>query len=183
MMDWFPAVMTLVGVLVGVGVEELRIWRERKDKYRDMIFEKRLDAHQGAYYWCMKLLSLTMPNKLMRDGGLRDVNEKLGEAMEWVRKNELYLNLDSREKLIDYFEYVATTSLKYKDVEGRSNIDIGEETRKLVENLGKVSSSIQKGIGVKYLPEEKLSRKKMEMDKELGEVAKDIEGLIKKEKG
>ena len=49
-MDWFPAVMTLVGVLIGVGIQELRFWHERKDKYKDMVFEKRLAAYQGAYY-------------------------------------------------------------------------------------------------------------------------------------
>ena len=35
-MDWFPAVMTLIGVLVGVGIQEIRIWRERTDKYKDI---------------------------------------------------------------------------------------------------------------------------------------------------
>jgi len=31
-MDWFPAVMTIAGVLVGVGVQEFRIWRAKIDK-------------------------------------------------------------------------------------------------------------------------------------------------------
>jgi hypothetical protein len=180
--DWFPAVMTLVGVVIGVGIQELRIWRERKDKYKDMIFEKRLDAHQGGYYWCMKLLSVMMPNRLMKDGGLSDVDEKLGGAMEWLDKNALYLNQDSRVKMNEYFQYVSETSLKYKDVKGISNINIGEETEKLVENAGKVLSSIQKGIGVEYIPEKKLSREKIEIEKELGGVAKKIEELVKRKR-
>jgi hypothetical protein len=31
-MDWFSAVMGLVGVLLGVAIQEFRFWRERKDK-------------------------------------------------------------------------------------------------------------------------------------------------------
>lgn len=70
-MDWFPAVMTLIGVLVGVGIQELRIWRERKDKYKDMVFEKRLDAHQEGHYRIAKLVMAMMPNQIMKGGGFK----------------------------------------------------------------------------------------------------------------
>jgi hypothetical protein len=157
MTDWFPAVMTLVGVLVGVGVQELRIWRERRDKYKDMVFEKRLDAHQGAYCRCMRLFDVMLPNKLMCDEGVRVAMKEAAETLDWLDKNALYLDEDSRVRMVVFVRYMCGTAERYLDGTQRKNISIEEETRKLLLSLREVVSSIKRGVGVKYLPEREIS--------------------------
>jgi hypothetical protein len=180
-MDWLTGVMGIIGVVVGAGIQEFRLWRERKDRYKDMVFEKRLEAHQGAYYWCKKLLGVTMPHKLMKEGGLKTVNEKLGEATEWLDKNTLYLDRKSVLGVSDFFLYVGRTSLKYKDEKGRSGVNIKEETRRLAESWWAVSSSLQKGMGVEYLPKQEISVDRIEMEKEFDEAVGYVEELAGKQ--
>jgi len=175
MMDWFAAVMTLVGVLVGVGVQEFRIWRERKDRYKNMVFQKRLDAHQGAYYWCMRLMTLMRPDRLMREGGVGAAIEKNWEASEWLNKNALYLDKDSRSKMIGFVRYIGETSLKYKDEGWKTDVHIKEETLNVVMRAGEVVTTVEKGIGVDYLPKQKTLSENIrwiEIEQELGKIVK-----------
>ena len=152
-MDWATAVITLAGVIAGVGIEEFRFWRERKDKYKDMVFEKRLDAHQGAYYWCTRLLDVMWPHKLMRDEGVRGAMKEGQGALDWLGKNALYLDEDSRIGMDVFIDYMCETAYKYVDEKGRKNINVEEETGKLLQNSREVVSRIKRGVGVKYLPE------------------------------
>lgn len=152
-MDWFPAVMTLVGVLVGVGVQELRFWHERKDKYKDMIFEKRLDAHQGAYYRCMKLTEAVRADRLMTDEGVEAAIKESWTGMDWLHKNALYLDENLRFKMNNFILYIASMGLKYRDKKWRKNIDIEKEVQNVTKRVMEVLNSIRIGIGVKYLPE------------------------------
>jgi hypothetical protein len=181
-MDWFPAVMTLVGVLVGVGVQEFRIWREKKDKYKDMVFERRLDAHQGAFYQCVRLLKFAMPDKLVADGGFAVAIEETLEGHEWLNKNALYLDGDSRTKVSTFFNYICETAIKYKDEKWRKNVNIGEETQKLMDNVAKALACIERGIGGEYLPERNKLIESIDTEKWLDELIEAEEGLIEKEK-
>jgi hypothetical protein len=153
MMDWFPAVMTLVGVLVGLGVQELRIWRERKDKYKDMIFEKRLDAHQGAYYRCMKLAESMRPDKLVRDGGVEEAIKETWRGLDWLHQNALYLDDSSGSEMNGFIAYVAGMAIKYRGKEWRSPLEVRKEVNEVAVRLAGVLGSIRRGVGVKYLPE------------------------------
>jgi len=182
-MDWLPAVMTLVGVLVGLGVQEFRIWRERKDKYKDMVFEKRLDAHQGAYYQCMRVLNLIMPHVLMRDGGASVAIKEAWNTYEWLDKNRLFLDDDSSLKISRFLQYACETASKYKDEEGRKNINVEEEARKLFEIIGDVSVSIRRGIGVEYLPEPKILGDDIEAKKALDKAIEGMKRFVEEEKG
>jgi hypothetical protein len=183
MMDWFPAVMTLVGVLVGVGVQEFRIWREREDKYKDMVFEKRLEVHQGAHYWCMALGRLMAPHRLMQKGGIEVAFKKSQEADEWLAKNELYLDNDSDLKMTEFLRYVDETCLRYSQgISGGKKIDVAGETRKLIDITVGLSASIRKGIGGKYLPEQSISIENVEVEKGLDEVVEATEEFIKRHK-
>jgi hypothetical protein len=180
-MDWFTPLVGFLGVVIGLGFQELRIRRERKDKYKDMVFEKRLDAHQGAYYWCMRLLNLMWAHKLMRDGGVKVAVGEAWEATEWLNKNALYLDEGSRARMNVFFEYVAKTGRKYLDEKRRGNIDIEEETRNLLENLREVVSSIKRGIGVRYLPERGMLGVDIGRWESDDEVVKRIVELVKEE--
>ena len=171
-MDWLPAVMTLIGVLVGVGIQEIRIWREKKDKYKDMVFEKRLDAHQGAYYWCMRLSGVVMPHSLAKDGGTQPAVKVLGEALEWLDKNALYLDEDSRIKMDALIGDAYGTASRYEDKEGRGNINEGKEERRLSGEIREALASIKTGVGVRYLPERRIPREYIKARKQLGKLLK-----------
>jgi hypothetical protein len=122
-----------------------------------MVFEKRLDAHQGAYYWCMRLVKVGRPNTLMKDGGVKAAVEVYWEAAEWLNKNTLYLDENSRAKMAGFLHYMSKASVKYTDEKERRNINIEEEVRNLIKNMDEVLSSIERGIGVKYLPKLEIS--------------------------
>jgi hypothetical protein len=152
MMDWFTPLVGFLGLAIGFGYQEYRFRRERKDKYKDMVFEKRLAAHQDAYYWCMRLFNLMMPNRLMIADGRKNLNKETWEAHEWLTKNALYLDEVSAEKWIDFFEYVQETCQKYENETSRKDINVKEETKELRKHTEEVVAAIRKGVGYKYLP-------------------------------
>ena len=180
-MDWFPAVMTLVGVLIGVAIQEFRFWRERKDKYKDMIFEKRLEAHQGAYYRCHRLVDFMMPYKLVEDGGIKALADELFEYRGWLSRNALYLAGDSRTKINMFLYYAVKTARKYEDEEWIKDMNVKEETLELNTNLVEVLLNIRKGIGVEYLPEEKIQIEDSYLEELLGDVVESAERMVKKQ--
>lgn len=49
MSDWVLATIDPVCLLLGIGVSGLRQWRQERDRYKFMTFEKRLTVHQEAY--------------------------------------------------------------------------------------------------------------------------------------
>lgn len=183
MMDWFPAVIGLIGVLVGVGIQEFRRWREGKDKYGDMVFEKRLEAHQGAFYWCERLMKSMMPHRLTKTEGIEVVIKEFWEAQEWRIKNELYLDKGSREGLYGFLMYVGKKIAEYGNEEWRSNINVKEETEELLKNSAKVLARIEMGIGFKYLPRQEIPSESFEREKLLDEAVEGMEDIIRKQKG
>ena len=178
-MDWFPAVMGLVGVALGVGIQEVRIWRERRDKYKDMVFEKRLDAHQDAYYRCHRLARFMMAEKLVEDGGIEALAAELDEYREWISKNALYLAGDSRTKMNMFFYYAFKKGKKYADKEWIKTMNVKEETADLFKNFVEVLVSVERGIDVKYLPEERIQIEVSYLEKIFGEVVEDKETMMK----
>jgi hypothetical protein len=148
-----------------------------------MVFEKRLDAHQGAYYWCMRLLKVIRPHRLMKDGGPGVVVAEWWEATEWLNKNALYLDEGSRAKMNDFLYYISVTSPKYLDEKEKNKINVEEELRNLVTNLGDVLSSIKKGVGAEYLPEVQVSGGGMTKGARVwNELVESTEELIGREK-
>ena len=182
-MDWFTPLVGFLGVGIGFGYQEYRIRRERKDKYKDMVFERRLDAHQGAHYWCERLVKSMMPHRLMKAEGVGVARGELVEAQEWLRKNTLYLDEGSREKLAVFFLYVAKTVMKYKDEGQRKNINVKEEARELSKNAAAVLHRIERGIGCEYLPERKISSEGIDVEQLLDEAVEGMERIIGREKG
>ena len=182
-MDWFTPLVGFLGLAIGFGYQEYRIRRERKDKYKDMVFEKRLDAHQGAHYWSRRFLGLMSPHRLVKEGAVAVVIKEVQEAYEWLTRNELYLDEASSLKMTEFLHYAAETCLRYLEYkkEGK-NINVEEETRKLLYNEGVLSASIRKGIGVKYLPEQRISIDTAVVEKSLDEVVGGMEAFMEKEK-
>ena len=179
MADWITPAVGLLGVIVGAGIQEFRFWRERKEKYQSMVFEKRIEAHQGAYYWCMRLLKVIRPHRLMKEGGLEAVHDELWKATEWLNQNTLYLDNNSRDKMAKFFSFISKTCLKYFKEE-RGKIDVKKELMLLFENMKEVLSSIEKGIGIKYLPDIEISGERIDINELWKDIEDATEELIKR---
>lgn len=181
-MDLLAAVMTVVGVLVGVGIQEFRIWRERKDKYKDMVFEKRLDAHQEVFYRLIELLQFILPHRLKQEGGEKALTKKISECHKCVEKNALYLARDSRREIVIFLQYARKKGKRYTDAEWVKSVNVKKETEELVNNVAGVLASVEKGIGVKYLPEEKIRVENSFMKEVLDEAVDEEERLTREQK-
>jgi hypothetical protein len=92
---WVGGVVGIViGIILTEGLQWLRDWREGKEKYRVMLYEKRLDIHQQAFTLLRKLMAATNAS----DEGRREIIEK---ADEWWNSHCLYLDEESRKKLLE----------------------------------------------------------------------------------
>lgn len=135
-MDWSNGFFTLLGVLVGVGITELRRWREYREKYRVLTFEKRLQAHQQAYYWCQKLIEVLNITRKSED-----ILKTAKEAREWWNGNCLFLDAKSRISMVR----LTNASEMYAD-----KLQRGAEVFRILDQTLK---AIVVGIGAEYLPE------------------------------
>jgi hypothetical protein len=127
-----PAIIGFFGVLVGVAIEEFRLWREREDRLKVMLFERLLEAHQQALGWVYKL-------QLAISGGRDKTVEAVEMAREWWFENNLYLDKVSR----DAFPKVYGLA--------RYACEHPEDPR-FLQQAEAARRAIIAGIGEKYLP-------------------------------
>lgn len=154
MTEWIAPIMGLIGVLVGMGIVEIRLRREQKERYQVMTFEKRLEAHQQAFAWCTKISNLL--GQTYGDASSVEVNEHTtalnilyNEATEWWWNNCLYLDKNSR---ISVFDAIGLPLDRAEQLtEGVNPTD--EFIQQSRDTIKKAIRHITKGIGVKYLPD------------------------------
>ena len=131
------ALIGLTGVIIGVAIQEVRLWRERKEFYHSMIFKERLERHQKAFEFCHKL------NRVLNSNNTTKINKIAKEFREWWDCNCFYLDKTSQKLIIPLVNY------SYVYAKGNEN------KGKVWDYLNKTLSSLSLGIGVKYLPESK----------------------------
>ena len=149
MAEWWVPLVGLFGVLVGVGITEFRLWAERKDRYRIMTFEKRLQVHQEAYRLCMEQAMLMNDLHKKEPEVVKKFNKSHDEAKDWLNHNCLYLDTRSWRGIMNAF---FAASIYGRDLaEQRQTVDKAYEYAH--SEFTKCLSSIAKGIGAKYLPE------------------------------
>ena len=136
-MDWLNGVFALGGVALAIAVEELRRWRERRERFRDMTFEKRLQAHQEAYYWVIRL------GKPYESGDWSDMKSVADKAAEWFSQHCLYLDTHSHNA------FSSLLSILYDYIESPQNKDMAQAA---LEAHIETIKAIVKGIGLQYLP-------------------------------
>ena len=135
-MEWLIALFTLLGVILGLGYSEYKNRQGRKERFRVMTFEKRLEAHQQAYYWCHKL------NEVLNIGEKADIHNTANKAREWWNSNCLLLDTNSRREIVQLINLSHAYAHDLKS---------GEY---VWDSLQKSLKSVVKGIGFEYLPEE-----------------------------
>jgi len=141
MNEVISALIGFCGVILGIAIQEFRRWRERKEMYHSMIFKERLERHQKAFELCHKL------NRVLNTNDSDEIHKVAKEFREWWDKNCFYLDKKSRELIVPLINYAHTYANKRESGEKVWNI--------LTETL----KSLQKGIGVNYLPEDVKSGK------------------------
>lgn len=53
---WGYVIAVVAGVIISEAIRWLRDWREGGKKYKVMLYAKRLEVHQKAYYYTIQLL-------------------------------------------------------------------------------------------------------------------------------
>lgn len=59
MPNWAVVLIGVSSLILGVAITEIGRWLERRERYKVLSFEKRLEAHQQALTWCLKIGWLT----------------------------------------------------------------------------------------------------------------------------
>ncbi len=135
MPEWGIALIGVAGIIVGVLITEVRNWLDRKQRFRVMTFEKRLEAHQKAYYWCQKR------NEVLNISENAEIHKTAREAREWWNANCLFLDAQSRSEMVG----LLNLAHYYAD-----DMKFGKE---VWPSLRTTLKAIVRGIGVEYLPE------------------------------
>jgi hypothetical protein len=152
MSEWGIALISFIGVVLGALITGIFAWliheSNRKDRFRVITFEKRLETHQVAYSWCNKL------DKVLNEGPIGRVQDVSDKAREWWNSNCLLLDAASRTKMLELIQ------LSKSYAEGSR---IGQEH--VWSALVKAKKAIVAGIGAEYLPE--MSEKAEEFRQEM----------------
>ena len=136
-MEWLTGLFTLLGMALYAGISEFRNWQERKGRFRVMTFEKRLEAHQKAYYWWSNL------NRVLNVGDAEEIHRIANEAREWYDGSCLFLDTNSRREMVRFI------NLSHMYANGNK---MAQEH--IWDYVVKTSKAIVLGIGFEYLPEE-----------------------------
>ncbi len=118
-----------------------------------MTFDKRLEAHQKAFYWCQQL------NQVLNIGESSEIHRIAAEARQWWNGNCLLLDRVSRQKMIGLFN-LAHMYARQKQGPAEPKVQTGEG---VWERLDESFKAIMEGIGTEYLPEME-SRDKTDKD-------------------
>jgi hypothetical protein len=137
MPEWVAPVVGLIGVVLGAGISEFRHWREDKEQYRVMTFEKRLQTYQEALSLCYELqdiLNIAKSNE--------EKYEVIDKLQKWWENNCLSLDENTRQSIN------ALTSEAYGHVSGYA-----EKRSTVFVKLVETRATIVQGIGIRHLPE------------------------------
>ena len=139
-----PALIGLLGVILGISASAFWQWTESEDRYRAMTFESRLEAHQEAF----ALADKTMRRFYSVRIGVSSIPDKptlysyFEELREGWQAYCLYLEPTARGAFYDLMMATAQCWQDYNSENAKKCYDLAEAAeQKLVE-----------GIGQEYLP-------------------------------
>ncbi len=159
MQDWQVAFIGLLGVILGILATAFWNWKERKERFKVIAFEKRLEAHQLAFYW-----NQTIYHSL-GSGDAERIRKSISEAQEWWNGNCLLLDERSQKSFISIFN----SGNRYA-----RNIQRPElEAERIWDDLNKNLADIIQGIGAEHLPRVEDQNIRNERQDKDGEKTKD----------
>jgi hypothetical protein len=134
------AFIGFLGVILGVGIQEFRRWRESKEVYYRMIFQKRLEVHQKAVELCHNLYTALNIDSAK-------TQEATNDFQDWLAANCLYLDSNSRKAIRSLIGYARL----YAQTQKRREPSV--EAEKVWTQWEKTIEILARGVGVKYLPD------------------------------
>lgn len=140
MQDWQIAFIGLLGVIIGILATAFWNLIERKERFKVITFEKRLEAHQLAFYW-----NQTIYHSL-GSGDADRIREKIHETQEWWNGNCLLLDEKSQKSFISVFN----SGNRYARNIQRPGSEL--EAERIWDDLNTNLADIIKGIGAEHLP-------------------------------
>lgn len=140
MQDWQTAFFGLLGAIIGVIASAFWNRKEREDRYKVITFEKRLEAHQSAFYW-----NQTIYHSL-GSGDAKQIKKHVRDAQEWWNANCLLLDEKSRKSFIS----ILNSGNRYARNIERPGSE--PESERIWNDLDKNLSDIINGIGAEHLP-------------------------------
>ena len=137
MSELIAPVVGLIGVILGVGISEFRRWRESKEQYRILTFEKRLTIHQEALSFCYKVHHCLFQSKAQEEK-----NNIIDEMEKWWENDCLLLDEKSRRKMLDLIG----------DARDYAN-GFAESQSQFMRTFGETIQAISQGIGIRHVSE------------------------------
>lgn len=145
-------IVGLLGVALGAGIEEFRLWRQRKERYEVITFEKRLEVHQQALSGFVDISTSILPRRLRQKNGVEEALNEAEKFSQWYKINCLYLDEYSQKLLLEFSIFSNNQIRKYHN-EGEEKLDDEYEEEQIIKMVRTAGKAIVKGIGAKYLPD------------------------------
>ena len=139
-----PAILGLLGVILGITASAFWQWSEHEERYREMMFEKRLAIHQEAFTLTTQIrtkLLLAVSGKSIPSQS--ELESDFIEMREWWKANCLYLDPRSRKAFLDLFTNLHEYAASYTH----------EDAKECLELTAITAKKIVQGIGEEYIPE------------------------------
>jgi hypothetical protein len=144
---WFPPLIGLIGVIVGVLATSFWKWLEQKEKYRDKTFEKTLECYQTLYTFNQKLHDQINGNNI----NVTILNSTSNVLKDYMNSHSLYIDETTRKSTIGLYNDTRNYSINLINPNVEAAI-INNSKDKLIASLNKNFEYIQKGAGVAHLP-------------------------------
>ena len=109
-MEFLIGIFTIAGVIVGWLITLLKFRIERKDRFRMAAIDKRLEAHQKAYSYCMHALDKMFSND---EEVIKHIYQ---EGLTIMENHSLYLENGTRKKMVESLGFLRAYCPKDKYV-------------------------------------------------------------------
>lgn len=144
MPDWAVAIIGPICLLLGIGISEFRQWRQERNKYRFVTFEKRLTVHQEAYNLASEIGAMFF-EQLTGQGmpTSENLTFTISKTRAWWRGNCLWLDKASRKAFLDLVNHTEVYAESYDP----------DDAEKCLAFAGIATKKIASGIGEQHLPD------------------------------
>jgi len=160
--EWGYVIAVVVGIILSEVIRWSRDWREGKEKYKVMLYEKRLEAHQKAFSYVRQLMlrattsyfsfAFDMDDKsdFDREFNNKEIKRLLLELNDFFDSNCLYLDEQSRSEIM---RSIVVTGSAYDNfiTENLSKEELTEKLKDSSDQLHKTQGVIVTGIGMKHI--------------------------------
>ncbi len=137
-------ILPLATLIIGATIPLITLYLNRKDMYRTVAIEKRLEAHQKAFEQCMFFVNC------LDEHDAEKVRQVFKDAQTFYSKYSLYLEKQTRKKFIEALGFINAYCPRWdylKDFEGeerqRELMKIRKESKKVFDLAAIIQSEVE----------------------------------------